>query len=541
MPKQNSNVNKYMSIINFTISHLKTNKMKNYYSKLLWVLVLVFGISTTMNAQPGQGKPGEKKEEKAEKSVPEPQESVTQHSIKIEGKNINYTATAATMILKNADDEAIAEFGYVAYTRDGIQELGTRPVTFAYNGGPGSASIWLHMGAIGPRRVVVNDPDFNKTGFTLVDNEYSILDVTDIVMIDPVGTGISRAVGKGENKDFWGVEGDISSISNFINAYISKNNRWSSPKYLLGESYGTFRSAGLAPFLLDTYGIALDGIVLVSSVLDLRTITFGGGDDISYPLFLPTYAATAYYHNKITPKPADLEAFLDDAREFALGEYNTALMKGDNLTASEKATVVDKMSKFTGLDKDYLEKADLRVSARAYFVKILEDERETVGRYDSRYIGSTLDPLSTFSMYDPQSAAISPSYQMGFMSYYHNELKFGQDRKYNFSAYSLEGFNWKWERDRRGFLGGGNGRSTVEDLKRAMVQNPAMKVMVENGYYDLATPFLGTEYTFSHLNLPEKLQGNISMNYYKAGHMFYTNVDELVKFRKDVVKFIAGD
>ena len=217
--------------------------MKKYYSRLVCVLVLVLGISTITNAQPAQGKDGEKKEEKKEKPVPEPQESVTQHSIKIDGKSINYTATAATMIIKNANDEAIAEFGFVAYTRDGIENLGSRPITFAYNGGPGSSSIWLHMGAIGPRRVVVNDPDFNETGFTLVDNEYSILDVTDIVMIDPVGTGISRAVGKGENKDFWSVDGDISSISNFINAYISKNNRWSSPKYLLGESYGTFRSA----------------------------------------------------------------------------------------------------------------------------------------------------------------------------------------------------------------------------------------------------------------------------------------------------------
>ncbi len=514
--------------------------MKKYYSRLVCVLVLVLGISTITNAQPAQGKDGEKKEEKKEKPVPEPQESVTQHSIKIDGKSINYTATAATMIIKNANDEAIAEFGFVAYTRDGIENLGSRPITFAYNGGPGSSSIWLHMGAIGPRRVVVNDPDFNETGFTLVDNEYSILDVTDIVMIDPVGTGISRAVGKGENKDFWSVDGDISSISNFINAYISKNNRWSSPKYLLGESYGTFRSAGLAPYLLDTYGIALDGIVLVSSVLDLRTITFGGGDDISYPLFLPTYAATAYYHNKITPKPDDLEAFLDDVREFALGEYNTALMKGDNLSASEKAAVIEKMSKFTGLDKEYLEKADLRVTARAFFVKLLEDERETIGRYDSRYKGSTLDPLMPGSMYDPQSAAISPSYQMGFMSYYHNELKFGQDRKYNFSAYSLEGFNWKWERGRRGFLGGGGGRSIVQDLKEAMVENPAMRVMVENGYYDLATPFLGTEYTFSHLNLPENLRDNISLNYYKAGHMFYTKVEELAKFKNDVVNFITN-
>jgi len=515
--------------------------MKKIISSLMWAVVLTFGISTTLNAQPNQVMPDNKKGENAEKPIPELQESITQHSVKIDGKTINYTATAATLNIKNANDEVIAQFGYVAYTRDGVQDLGSRPVTFAYNGGPGSSSIWLHMGAIGPKRVVVNDPDFNETGFTLVENEYSILDVTDIVMIDPVGTGITRAVGKGENKDFWGVEGDISSISNFINAYISKNDRWSSPKFLLGESYGTFRSAGLAPYLLNNYGIALDGIVLVSSVLDLRTITFNGGDDISYPLFLPTYAASAWYHNKISPKPDNLEAFLDEARDFALGEYNTALMKGDNLSASEKAAVINKMVKFTGLDKDYIEKANLRVNVRSFFVKLLEDERKTLGRYDSRYLGSTLDPLSTGAMYDPQSEAISPAYQMAFMSYYHNELKFGQDKKYNFSAYSSEGFNWKWERGRRGFLGGGGGNSTVDDLKQAMVQNPSMKVMVENGYYDLATPFLGTEYTFSHLNLPEDVQDHVTLNYYKAGHMFYTNVEELAKFKKDVANFITGD
>ncbi len=514
--------------------------MKRYYSNLVWVLVMVFALASTVEAQPAQGKQGEKKEEKADKPIPETEEVITQHSIKIDGKSVDYKATAATINIKNVESEEIAQFGYVAYTRDGIQDLGSRPVTFVYNGGPGSASIWLHMGAIGPRRVIVNDPDFNETGFTLVDNAYSILDITDIVMIDPIGTGISRAIGKGENKDFWGVEGDISSVSNFINAYINKNNRWASPKFLLGESYGTFRSAGLAPYLLNTYGIALDGIVLVSSVLDLRTITFGNGDDISYPLFLPTYAATAWYHNKISPKPENLETFLDEAREFALGEYNTALMKGDNLPEAEKNKVIEKMAHFTGLDKDYIEKANLRVTARAFFVKLLEDERETVGRFDSRYTGLTLDPLNTSSMYDPQSEAISPSYQMGFMSYYHNELKFGMDKVYNVSARAMEGFNWDWSRKRERF-GGGEARSTVDDLRKAMVQNPKMKVMVENGYFDLATPFLGTEYTFSHLNLPEELHDNITLNYYKAGHMFYTKEEELVKFKQDVVKFMTGN
>ena len=518
---------------------LKMVTMKNRFSRFLGMFLFVLTISFPVSAQQA---PASGQEQREEKPVPEPQESITQHSVKINGTNIDYTAKAATMILTNNNDEAIAEFGYVAYTRNGTRDLSTRPVTFVFNGGPGSSSMWLHMGAVGPRRVVVNDPEFNESGFTIVDNEYSILDVTDIVMVDPVGTGISRSAGKGENKDFWGVEGDISSISNFINSYINENNRWGSPKFLLGESYGTFRAAGLAPYLLSTYGIALDGIVLVSNVLDLRTISFAPGDDISYPMFLPTYAATAWYHGKVTPKPADLEAFVEEARQFAMGDYATALMKGDYMTAAEETAVLNKLAYFTGLDKEYLKKADLRVGARAFFVELLGDDRETVGRLDSRYKGFTQDPLMTGATYDPQSAAISPPYQMAWMSYYHNELKFGQDRTYNFSAYALPGFNWNWERSGR--RGGGFGigaNSTVEDLRTAMVRNPKMKVQVQNGYYDLATPFFGTEYTFSHLNLPDELMDNIEMTYYEAGHMFYTLIPELEQFKADVARFITED
>jgi len=512
--------------------------MKKYYSKLVWVLVFTVGFAVTSVAQAPQGGPDKKKEEKP---VPEPQESVTHHSVKIDGKTISYTATAATLNIKDVNNEPIAQFGYVAYTRDGIENLGSRPLTFAFNGGPGSASLWVHMGLLGPKRVVVDDPNFSELGFTLVDNDFSILDISDVVFIDPVGTGLSRAVGKGENKDFWSVDGDLNSISNFISSYINKNNRWASPKYLIGESYGTFRSAGLSSTLLNDYGIALNGIVLVSNVLDLRTITFGTGDDISYPLFLPTYAASAWYHDKISPKPENLEAFLDEAREFALGEYNTALMKGDNLSASEKAAVIDKMSKFTGLSKDYLEKANLRVTASTFFVKLMEDERKTIGRYDSRYTGFTLDPLSTRSTGDPQSAALSPSFKTGFLSYYHNDLNFGQDGIYNFSASALPGFNWSYDRGRRGGFGFGSGQYIVDDLKNAMVKNPAMKVRVENGYYDLATPFLGTEYTFSHMNLPKELQDNITLDYYHGGHMFYTNLDALAKFKENMKELMTEE
>jgi len=479
----------------------------------------------------------QEKKEKDTEPIPEPEQSVTSHSIEIAGSTIEYTATAATMLLHDREGNAIAEWGYIAYTRDNISEESGRPLTFVFNGGPGSSSIWLHMGAVGPRRVVLDDPNFNSPGYTLSDNEYSILDVTDIVLVDPVGTGISRAVGEKENKDFWGVQEDIESISNFINSYINENDRWSSPKYLLGESYGTFRSAGLAPYLLDTYGIALNGIVLVSNVLDLRTITFGPDDDISYVAFLPSYAATAWYHDKLPNKPQDFEAFIQQSREFAAGDYASALMKGNHLDDAEQVRILNELVRFTGLSRDYLEESNLRVTAGAFFKELLSDDDMTVGRLDSRYKGYTFDLLNKTAIYDPQSSAISPPYQMAFMDYYHNELNFGKDRQYNFSAYSLPGFNWNWSRN-----GGGSffptSPTTVSDLKEAMIKNPAMKVQVQNGYYDLATPFFGTEYTFNHLNLPDELKENIELTYYDAGHMFYTNIPDLIKFREDVVRFI---
>jgi carboxypeptidase C (cathepsin A) len=497
----------------------------------IWLILILLLVQSAAFAQ---------QEEKEEtKPIPEEQENVTTHSIEIDGTEVEYEATAATMNISNRENEPIAQFGYIAYTRTDVDDMSERPVTFVFNGGPGSSSIWLHMGAVGPRRVVLDDPNFNEPGYTLSDNEYSILDVTDIVMVDPVGTGISRAVGESENEDFWGVESDISSISNFINEYISENGRWASPKYLLGESYGTFRSAGLAPYLNNTYGIALDGIVLVSNVLDLRTITFGAYDDTSYILYLPSYAATAWYHDQLENKPEELEPFLDEVREYALNEYSVALMKGNELSETDRSSVLDKLEEYTGLERDYLDESDLRVPAFAFFKELLGEEEMTVGRLDSRYKGHSINPITASAAYDPQSSAISPPYQMAFMDYYHNDLGFGQDKKYNFSAYSLPGFDWDWSRGGGGWFP--TSPSTVDDLREAMIQNPALKVQVQNGYYDLATPFFGTEYTFTHMDLPEELEENIEMTYYEAGHMFYTRIPDLEKFKEDVARFITAE
>ncbi len=472
--------------------------------------------------------------------VPKEEKSVTHHSVTIAGKIINYTATAGALILRNELDEPIAFYGYTAYTKDGETDATKRPISFSYNGGPGSSSMWLHMGAMGPKRVVVNDPNDNSAApYKVEDNQFSILDVSDIVMIDPVGTGLSKAVGKAKNKDFWSVDGDIKSVGGFIKQYINENDRWNSPKYLMGESYGTMRSAGVANYLQSSMGIVVNGIVLISSVLDLRTLLFLEGDDISYSMYLPTYAATAWYHNKVLNKPADLSVFLQDCRNFASGEYATALMKGINISDAEKEIVAGKLSAFTGLSKAYLLKANLRVTEPQFTQELLRDEHLTVGRLDSRYKGINQDPLSEFSDFDPQSSAISPAYIAAFTNYYYTELKVDKKLTYKISARSVPGFKWDWKHNDNGF-GEVATPNTAVDLASAMSKNPGLKVLVQNGYYDLATPFFGSEYTADHMGLEKKIRANIEMKYYDAGHMMYINPVSGAAFKKDIAAFIKS-
>lgn len=503
--------------------------MKKFSSLFITIFLLQIGVFGFTRAQ------AQTKSDSAKSEIPEAKKSVTHHSVTVDGEEIDYTATAGTMILKNNEGEPVASFGYTAYTKDDIDSKANRPVTFSYNGGPGSSSLWLHMGAMGPRRVVVNDPnDTPPAPYELTDNQYSMLDATDIVMVDPVGTGVSRAIGEAENKDFWGVDQDIRSVSNFIKSYISENSRWNSPKYLLGESYGTTRSAGVVNYL-QGQGIAMNGVVLVSTVLDLRTIAFGHADNLPYVSYLPTYAAVAWYHDKIDNKPESLESFVQQARQFAANEYAAALMKGDELSESRRNQVINKLASFTGLDKDYLDKADLKVTQSEFSKELLRDEGKTVGRLDSRYKGYSMDNLSQNAIYDPQSTAISPAYTSMFLQYYHDELEFGEDMQYNVSAYSLPGFNWDWDHRGNFFP---TSPTTAPDLAEAMTKNPNLKVMVLNGYYDMATPFMAAEYTMDHLGIPSELEDNIIMKYYKAGHMMYVHTPSLQKFHKDVEQFI---
>ncbi|MDQ2752278.1 MAG: carboxypeptidase [Bacteroidota bacterium] len=466
--------------------------------------------------------------------------AVTHHSIKIGGGIVSYTATAGTMILKNERDSAIAIFGYTAYTRDGYPDASKRPVTFAYNGGPGSSSMWLHMGALGPRRVVVNDPEPNgPPPYTVEDNANSIIDVTDLVMIDPVGTGLSHAINKSTNKDYWGVDEDIKSMSQFIKQYVTDNSRWNSPKYLLGESYGTFRSAGIADYLLENMGIAVNGVVLVSVVLDLRTLTFQDGDDISYMLHLPSYAAVAWYHNRIANKPANLESFVNEVRTYAMGDYAAALAKGSSLSDAEKGAVAAKLSSYTGLSKDYLLKGNIRINEPQFTEELLRDSSQVAGRLDARYKGINEDLLGEFAYTDPQSDQISPPYTAAFLSYYYDELKVNKSLNYHTSAYSAEGFRWNWSRGGRG-SGDATTPNTAVDLARAMSRNPSLKILVLNGYFDLATPFFATEYTFHHMGLEKRLQQNVTMKYYEAGHMMYIKPSVIPEFKKDIAAFMSS-
>ncbi len=487
----------------------------------------------------------------AETPAPKEESSVTEHTLKIDGQTITYKATASTTLIKDDKSDPTASIFSIAYTRTDTKDkdakdkdnardkdLSQRPIAFVYNGGPGSSSVWLHMGAFGPRRVVTTDAGPTPPPpFKMVDNAESLLDKTDLVFIDPVGTGFSRAVGKAKDKDFWGVDQDVKSLAQFISAYVSRNGRWNSPKFLIGESYGTFRSAALGNYLQQHNGMYLNGIVLISSVLDLGTVSFHAGDDSSYIFYLPSYAATAAYHKMLKDPPADLNAFLAEARQFASTEYAGALMKGANLSAAEKADIAKKLSRFTGLNDDYIIKADLRVNLPQFMAELQRSRGLSTGRLDARFSGPQTDLLAEYAQYDPQSTAVEGAFTAAFNNYVREDLKFGKDLTYNTLSYEANGaWDWKHKSDRSY---GVPGSPNVEpDLVEALVTNPHLHVEVENGIYDLATPFLATEYTMTHLNLPENLQKNIKLQYYDAGHMMYLREADLAKLKANIANFL---
>jgi len=482
---------------------------------------------------------GDKKADQQAESGEKPKEeiSVTDHTIKIGGQTIPYKATAQTILLKDEKGAPIALVYSTAYTRSDVKDLSGRPISFLYNGGPGSSSVWLHMGSFGPRRVAtVNAGITPPAPYKLPENPESLLDRSDLVFIDPVGTGFSNAVGKAQNKDFWGVDSDVKSLAQFIKIYITRNNRWNSPKFLIGESYGTFRNAALANYLQDKDNIYLNGIVMVSSVIDLGTISFYPGQDLAYILYMPSYAATAWYHKVLKDRPDNLATFLDEARRFAKGDYASALMKGDTISAEEKTAVAKKLARFTGLSEDYLVKANLRVKLFQFMQELQRDRGLTTGRLDARFAGPTYNLIGEAADYDPQETAISGAFVGVFNAYMREELKFGQDKTYQVAA-NFQGNRWDWKHDSDfGYFPGSP--SVVLDLVSAMVSNPKLRVEVENGYYDLATPFMETEYSMEHLGIPEALRKNLKLQYYEAGHMMYVRDEDLAKLKANVAAFI---
>jgi carboxypeptidase C (cathepsin A) len=476
----------------------------------------------------------ETKPSEAKKDAAEPAPMVTHHEIHVGGKTLRYTATTGMMPLKNVDTgEVEAHIFYIAYTLDG-QQPEHRPLTFSFNGGPGSASVWLHLGAIGPKRVPMQpDGMMPPPPYRLIDNEYTWLDQTDLVFIDPVGTGYSRAVKRDQTKKFLGLRGDIESVGEFIRLYLGRYERWASPLFLVGESYGTTRAAGLSGYLVE-HGIAFNGIMLISSILNFQTTDSSPGNDLPYILFLPTFASAAWYHKKLGPDFPDLDKLHSEVEKWAAGPYADALAKGDRLTPQERQDVIDHLARYTGLSKTYIDESNLRIDEPHFTKELLRDQRKTIGRLDSRFTGSSRSAVSERSEFDPSMSAIRPPYTAMFNQYVRTELGYKSDIEYYILGGGFRFDEWDWGVQRGGFP------DTAQALKDAFDKNPFMKLFVGSGYYDLATPFFATQYTLNHMALDPAQHARISLGYYGAGHMMYIQDSSLAELKKDVSAFMAG-
>lgn len=473
--------------------------------------------------------------DKADEAIPELLHAESEGKVRIDGKTIEYRATAGTLAMKDDEGEVIAHFGYTAYVKkDGDRR--TRPILFAYNGGPGSASMWLHMGILGPQRTVVQDREFSTEGpFRRVNNEYSVLDKADLVMIDPVGTGFSRAVGKGKGEDFWGVDQDIESVSKFIARYISAEGRWQSPKYLLGESYGGIRSGGVAYELLSRHSIALNGVILVSPYMDFIAANNGAANDLADTNSFTTFAATAWYHGKVVDRPEALGDFLAEAERFVSEVYAPVLRKGHSATSGERAAALAGLERFTGIPADYWDRANLRMNEAQFTKALLRDERKVVGRIDSRFLGDAINHIAETFRYDPFFPAVGPAFMATFNDYYREELGVKTDRTYVSSA-PVYG---RWDRRHKTpGLGTVPVPNTAIDLAWTMTQNPKMRLLVQQGYFDLATPYGALHYVLDHLDIPPAQREKLTVAYYEAGHMMYLHPASAAKFREDLASFI---
>lgn len=450
--------------------------------------------------------------------------SETNHTVSIQGKPLNYKATAGNLVLKDCDSKETASIFFVAYTKEGTSDNSERPITFCFNGGPGSASIWLNLGVLGPRKIQIDSNNAIVAPYQLVDNHESILDLTDLVFIDAVSTGHSVPATGVDPKKFHGTEEDAKTFAQFIRLYLTRNQRWNSPKYIAGESYGATRAGTLSRILLDDYGIYLNGVVLVSSILDFQTLPSPASNDLSYILYLPTYTATAWYHKKLPNQTIDLRDALTEAEEFALNQYALALLKGDNLSKEDRAKIAAKLAQLTGLQEQYIELSNLRIHPARFRKELLKGDKRIVGRFDSCITSTDQDACNDATFIDPSAHTVLGAFTSVFNNYLNTELKWVNDNKYFILA---KVYPWDWGKSNQ-FLNAG------EDLSKALHLNPNLKIFVASGYYDLATPYYATVYTFDHLGLDPTLRDRLFMYEYEGGHMMYLSEAILSKMRKDL-------
>lgn len=456
--------------------------------------------------------------------------SITKHQLKLGNDLLNYTATAGYMTIKDEKDTLKANLFFIAYTKDGEADPAKRPILFSFNGGPGSASLWLHMGALGPKIVQMTDEGNTLAPpYKYTDNPNTWLDKADIVFIDPMMTGYTRPAGKSSQNEFTGYDNDIRFVGDFIRLYLTRFSRWSSPKFIAGESYGTTRAAGLSGYLQDRYGLYVNGIILISAILNFGTVETDRGNDLPFALQLPTFAATSWYHKKLDPKYNNLNSLLDEVKQFSMTEYNHALMMGDKLSETERDNIINKLHDYTGLSKEYLDETNLRLSVGRYNKELLRKEGLTVGRLDARITGHDYDRAGEGFDYDPSyNIAIYGAYTAAINDYIRRDLKYENDIPYEI----LTGRVRPWPLVQDQYL------NVAETLRGAMVKNPYLKVWICNGYFDMATPYFATDYVIHHMFLPKELQKNISFTYYEAGHMMYIHKPSLLKLKKDYNQFV---
>jgi carboxypeptidase C (cathepsin A) len=459
---------------------------------------------------------------------------MTHHQITFDGKVLKYTATAGRLPIKRGDGHIEAEMFFVAYTLDG-QDAGKRPVTFCFNGGPGSATVWLHMGAVGPKQVVLEPNGFMPAApYRISDNQNTLLDRSDLVFVDAIATGFSRAANAEMTKKFLGVQGDIEAFGEFIRLYITRNDRWSSPLFILGESYGTTRAAGIAGYLAD-HGISFNGITLLSTAMDFGTLEWAKNNDVPYVLLVPSFTMIAAYHKRLAPElMQDLAKTRQEVEHWASTDYALALAKGDGLTPEERQRISDQYARYTGLDRKVVDDASLRINVNEFTHNLLLDQKLRVGRLDGRFTGVDPEGLLGTRFYDPTGAAIVPPYTSVFNNYVRTELGYKVDMPYKVFGWDEPSFQkWEWGDAQKGFP------NTSPGLRAALVKNPYLKVLVMEGYYDLATPYYAANYSVDHLDLGPSFRKNISFATYDAGHMVYIDSGSHAKMKKDLVEFMG--